>query len=103
MNLFHNYTYVLQEIRKYQRSTKLLIRKAPFARLVREIALDNYPYSKLRWQSTAIQCLQEATEAYLVNFLSECNLVAHHAKLVTIMDKDVKLVKELRGSYRCGL
>ncbi|EOD21308.1 hypothetical protein EMIHUDRAFT_74990, partial [Emiliania huxleyi CCMP1516] len=30
-------TVALREIRKYQRSTELLIRKLPFARLVREI------------------------------------------------------------------
>ena len=97
-------THALKEIRKYQKSTDLLIRKAPFARLVKEIAMKIYPYNdELRWQSSAIGCLQEASEAYLVSVLSECNLLAHHAKRVTIMQKDVHLVLELRKSYRGGL
>ena len=92
--------HVLKEIRKYQRSTELLLRKAPFARVVREIAIQKFPYNAdLRWQSSAIECLQEASEAYLVNFLSECNLVARHAKRVTVMVKDFQLIKELR--HRC--
>ena len=94
----------LQEIRKYQRSTELLIRKAPFARVVREIAVQLFPYNHdLRWQSSAIGCLQEASEAYLVNFLSECNLLALHAKRVTIMVKDFQLARELRHTYRGGI
>ena len=93
--------HILREIRKYQRSTELLLRKAPFARLVREIAVTLFPYqTDLRWQSSAIGCLQESSEAYLVGFLSECNLVAHHAKRVTIMVKDFQLVRELRHNYR---
>ena len=97
-------TRALKEIQKYQKSTDLLIRKAPFARLVKEVAMKIYPYNdELRWQSSAIGCLQEASEAYLVSVLSECNLLAHHAKRVTIMQKDVHLVLELRKSYRGGL
>lgn len=93
--------HALKEIRKYQKSTELLLRKAPFARLVREIAMSLFPHlSDLRWQSSAIGCLQESSEAYLVNFLSECNLLAHHAKRVTIMVKDIQLARELRHSYR---
>lgn len=95
--------HVLKEIRKYQQSTELLIRKTPFGRLVKEITIENHLNSDIRWQSSAVECLQVASEDYLVRFLAECNLLAHHAKCVTIMDKDVKLVKELRGSYRCGL
>lgn len=33
-------TVALREIRRYQKSTELLIRKLPFQRLVREIAQD---------------------------------------------------------------
>ena len=57
-------TVALREIRKYQKSTDLLIRKAPFQRLVREIAQDFK--TDLRFQSTAVLALQEASEAYLV-------------------------------------
>jgi len=57
-------TVALREIRRYQKSTDLLLRKLPFSRLVREIAQDYK--NDLRFQSTAIQALQEAAEAYLV-------------------------------------
>lgn len=68
----------LREIRKYQKSTDLLLRKLPFARLVREIAndlmtsYDGAEYgSGLRWQSSAILALQEATEAFLVHLFED--------------------------------
>ena len=71
---------------------------------MREIVGDLYPYNPdLRWNSVAIQCLQEASEAYLVNFLSECNLVAHHARRVTLMVRDINLVKHLRHSFHGGI
>jgi histone H3/H4 len=85
----------LREIRKYQKSTDLLIRKAPFARLVREIAGEMK--SELRFQSTALLCLQEAAEAHLVGTFEDTNLCAIHAKRVTIMPKDIKLARRIRG------
>ncbi|XP_036419799.1 histone H3-like, partial [Colossoma macropomum] len=57
-------TVALREIRRYQKSTELLIRKLPFQRLVREIAQDFK--TDLRFQSSAVMALQEASEAYLV-------------------------------------
>ena len=75
----------LQQIRKYQKSYDLLIRKAPFARTVREICGDvSTRGAELRWQSTAIEALQEASEAFLVRLFSDSNLCAIHAKRVTI-------------------
>ncbi|KAH6935981.1 hypothetical protein HPB50_012000 [Hyalomma asiaticum] len=56
-------TVALREIRRYQKSTELLIRKLPFQRLVREVAQDFK--TQLRFQSSAVQALQEAAEAYL--------------------------------------
>jgi len=50
-------TVALREIRRYQKSTELLIRKLPFQRLVREIAQDYK--TDLRFQSSAIAALQE--------------------------------------------
>ena len=88
-------TVALREIRKYQKSTDLLIRKLPFQRLVREIAQDFK--SDLRFQSTAILALQEAAEAYLVNLFEDTNLCAIHAKRVTIMPKDIQLARRIRG------
>ncbi|EJK48130.1 hypothetical protein THAOC_33105 [Thalassiosira oceanica] len=88
-------TVALREIRKYQKSTELLIRKAPFQRLVREIAQDFK--TDLRFQSTAVLALQEASEAYLVGLFEDTNLCAIHAKRVTIMPKDIQLARRIRG------
>ncbi|CAK7339294.1 unnamed protein product [Dovyalis caffra] len=82
-------TVALREIRKYQKSTELLIRKLPFQRLVREIAQDFK--TDLRFQSSAVAALQEAAEAYLVGLFEDTNLCAIHAKRVTIMPKDIQL------------
>jgi histone H3 len=76
-------TVALREIRRYQKSTELLIRKLPFQRLVREIAQDYK--TDLRFQSAAVAALQEASEAYLVSLFEDTNLCAIHAKRVTIM------------------
>ena len=53
--------------------------------------------SDLRWQSTAILALQEASEAYLVGLFEDTNLCAIHAKRVTIMPKDIQLARRIRG------
>ncbi|KAB5592101.1 histone H3 [Ceratobasidium theobromae] len=93
----------LREIRRYQKSTDLLIAKLPFSRVVREVAEDmttqsggGYP-SGLRWQSSALLALQEATEAYLVHLFEDTNLCAIHAKRVTIMQRDIQLARRIRG------
>ena len=88
-------TVALREIRKYQKSTDLLIRKLPFQRLVREIAQDFK--SDLRFQGSAILALQEASESYLVGLFEDTNLSAIHAKRVTIMPKDIQLARRIRG------
>ena len=88
-------TVALREIRKYQKSTELLIRKLPFQRLVREIAQDFK--TDLRFQSSAILALQESSEAYLVGLFEDTNLCAIHAKRVTIMPKDIQLARRIRG------
>ena len=88
-------TVALREIRKYQKSTDLLIRKLPFQRLVREIAQDFK--TDLRFTTFAILALQEASEAYLVGLFEDTNLCAIHAKRVTIMAKDIQLARRIRG------
>ena len=82
-------TVALREIRRYQKSSELLIQRMPFQRLVREIAQVHNPY--VRFQSGAILALQESVEAYLVGLLEDSNLCAIHAKRVTIMPKDMQL------------
>ncbi|KAF8623911.1 hypothetical protein AX15_006136 [Amanita polypyramis BW_CC] len=106
-------TVALREIRRYQKSTELLIRKLPFQRLVREIAQDFK--TDLRFQSSAVMALQEAAEAYLVSLFEDTNLAAIHAKRVTMyvsrthigtepvadpsfsQPKDLALARRLRG------
>jgi histone H3 len=88
-------TLALREIRKYQRSTELVLRKLPFQRLVREIAQGLK--DSLRFQSTAILALQEAAEAYLVGLFEDTQLCAIHAKRCTIMPKDIQLARRIRG------
>jgi histone H3 len=68
-----------------------LIRKAPFQRLVREIAQDFK--SDCPFQSTAVLALQEASEAYLIGLFEDTNLCAIHAKRITIMPKDMMLAR----------
>jgi histone H3 len=88
-------TVALREIRRYQKSTNLLIRPAPFQRLVRKIAQEWC--SDFRFQPTALVALQEASEAYLVGIFEDCNLCAIHAKRVTVMVKDMQLARRIRG------
>ena len=88
-------TVALREIRKYQKSTDLLLRKLPFQRLIREIAY-NFK-TDVRFQSFAVLALQEAAEAYLVSLFEDTNLCAIHAKRVTITRKDMQLARRIRG------
>ena len=84
-------TVALCDIRHFQQSTALLIRKLLFQRLVREIAQDFK--TDLQFQSVAILCLQEAAEAYLVSLFEDTNLCTIHARQVTIMPKDIQLAR----------
>jgi histone H3 len=88
-------TVALREIRRYQKTCDLLIRKLPFQRLVREIAQDIK--SDIRFQLAALACLQEGTEAYMVGLFDDTNLCAIHAKRVTIMPRDIQLARRIRG------
>ncbi|MEW5317570.1 MAG: hypothetical protein WDW38_008856 [Sanguina aurantia] len=89
-------TVALREIRKYQKSTELLIRKLPFARLVKEISNQMAP-EPFRWTAEAMLAMQEATEDFMVHLFEDCNLCAIHAKRVTIMPKDLQLARRIRG------
>ena len=88
-------TVALREIRRYQKSTDLLLRKRPFQRLVREIAQKIK--ADLRIQTTALLAIQEAAEAYLIGLFEDANLCALHAKRVTVMDRDIQLARRIRG------
>ena len=88
-------TVALREIRRYQKSSTLLLRKLPFQRLVREIAQEFK--GDLRFQGSAVLAIQEAAEAYLVSLFEDTQLISIHAKRLTIMAKDIQLARRLRG------
>jgi histone H3 len=88
-------TVALREIRKYQKSVELLLRRAPFQRLVREIALEFK--TDLRFQATALMALQEAAEQHIISLFEDCQLCAIHARRVTIMARDIVLARRVRG------
>ena len=98
---------VLREIRWYQRSTKNLIKWTPFQKLIREISQEyriyldgpGTPSVQVRFQSTAIAALQEAAENYIVGLFEDMNLLAIHARQVTIMPRDIRLVLHIRGDH----
>ena len=86
----------LREIRKFQKSTDLLIHRLPFARLVKQIT--SYFHKSLQWQSIALEAIQYASEDYIIGLMEDANLSALHAKRVTVMPKDIYLAKRIRGN-----
>ena len=88
-------TVALRQIKKLQKGTELLMRKAPFQRLVRETATAHK--EGLRFAASALAALQESTEAYVISLLSDANLCSLHAKRVTAMPSDLQLARRLRG------
>lgn len=94
-------TVALREIRKYQKSTDLLIKKLPFKRLVREIMLDLRDDFKV--QAGAVVALQEAAEAHLLALFSDSQDAAIHARRVTLMPKDLQLVQRLGKNMGVGV
>ena len=93
----------LREIRFYQKSTCFLISMRGFQRFVRQVCLDEVPCgSEFCWQAKALFALQQAAESYLVVYLCDTNLLAIHTKRTTIMDKDMVLVRRMRGRRAIG-
>lgn len=88
-------TVALREIKHYQKSTDLLLPRAPFQRLVREITgnIDG----DLRFAPQALIAIQEASEAYLTGVFEDSQLCAIHAKRVTVQKKDLDLARRIRG------
>merc|ERR1712065_72153 len=89
-------TVALREVKKLQKSTDLLVARAPFARLIREVA-SGFNNQKLNFQASAVSAIQEAAESYIISVLSDANLCALHANRVTAMPKDLALARRLRG------
>lgn len=88
---------VLLDIRRLQETYDLQIPKTTFHRVVREIT-DSYSTAResYKYQVAALIALQEAAEAYLVHLFEDCNISCIHAKRVTIMPRDIDLVKKIR-------
>ena len=84
-----NQCIALRDIKKYQETTDLLIKKLPFQRLVRNIAMQYN--TELKFQRAAIEALQEGSEAFLVRLFELTSMFAAHANRVTILRKDVRL------------
>ena len=98
---------VLREVRRYQKSTECLIKRSLFQKLIREISQEyrvcpqgpGTPSIQVRFQSTAIAALQEAAENFIVGLFEDVNLLAVHAKRVTVMPWDVRLALRIRGDH----
>lgn len=88
-------TVALREIRKFQRTTEPVLRRAPFQRLVREIANDTK--TGLRFQESALAAIQEAAEAYMVGLFADTQLCAIHAHRVMVQSSDLSLARRIRG------
>ena len=94
-------TVALREIRKYQKSTELLIKKLPFQRIVKSIAEEqasgtSFP-NGVRFQKNAVIALHEAYEAYQISLFEDTNLECIHRKRQTIAPKDIQLARRIRG------
>ena len=83
-------TVGLREIRKYQNSTELLIRKLSFQRLVKEVVYKMF-HMEYRFQQTALHARKETSEQFLVSMFQMVNYISIHSKRQTIMSKDVYL------------
>ena len=90
-------TLALRDIKRYQKSTDLLIRKASFIRLVKEILHGKLGRTEIRIQCIAVEALQEAAEYYITNLFDDTNLCALHAKRITLQPKDMQLAMKIRG------
>ena len=99
----------LCEIQRYQQSTESLIRRTPFNKLIKEISQEyricpngpGTPSVQVHFQSTALAALQEAAENFLVGLFEDVNLLAVHAKRVTVMPHDIRLALRIQGDQSC--
>ena len=94
-------TVAVREIRRYQKSTDLMIPKLPYQKLIKEITVDKCKQTKdgndWRWQGVAILASQTAAEDYLTVQLEDANVCALHTKRCTVMPKDIQLVRRIKG------
>jgi histone H3 len=96
-NRFKPGSVALKEIRKYQKTTDLLIRKRPFQRMVRELC--KVKNGDMRFQASAIVAFQEAVENFLTNLIEDAYRCVMHARRVTLMPKDIRLVYKIKYEH----
>ena len=101
MHKFHPGTRVLKEIRKFQKTTELLIPKIAFLRVVQELLQKESSWYRI--QVGTVLALHEATKAYLIRLFKDTNVCTIHARHVTIMQKDVKLARQMRRNFQLKL
>ena len=97
----------LREIRRYQQSTESLIKRTPFHKLIKEISQEyrvypdgpGTPSVQVQFQSTALAALQEAAENFIVGLFEDVNLLAVHARRVTVMPRDIRLALRIQGDH----
>ena len=93
-------TVALRQIRHFQRTTDLLVKRAPFSRLVRQVLLNKVEFTMfprgVRMNKIALEALQHSFEAYMVSVLEEANLACIHRKKVTVTPRDVQLARRIR-------
>ena len=92
---FHPGTVALREIKRYQKHIRPLTARMPFERRIRKTLQELDP--EIRLKRTTLECMREATEAYLVSVLEDSNLCAIHAGRQTVMVRDVVLANRIRG------
>ena len=88
-------TVALRQIRRYQKSHKLLISKGEFEKCVGSIVYKSYPHN-VKFQQSAINVLQEGVESYLVSLFEDSNLCAIHNRRVNICPKDIQIAMHIR-------
>ena len=85
----------LREIRKYQRSTDSIVPRAPLQRIIKEITGKYMPDA--RYSMGAIEAVHQCIEAYMVGLFEDTGLCAVHARRKTIMTRDMRLARRIRG------
>ncbi|KZS17669.1 histone H3-like centromeric protein cnp1 [Daphnia magna] len=89
----------LKEIRHYQRGTGLLIPRSPFARIIRQISEELAGHSTLRFTAEALECLQVAAEAVIVQLFQDSVLTMLNAKRLTLMVRDMQVVRRIQACF----
>ena len=85
----------LREIKMYQRSTDTLLPRAALQRVIKEITQRYFPDA--RYSYGAIDAVQQCVESYMIGLFEDTQLCAVHAKRMTVMTKDMRLARRIRG------